>query len=65
MMMRSETCLTKRPVLSERLAKTSAPSSYQTPSRNDQSQTSFPAASHSLSDKDAADELRQLLSLFH
>jgi hypothetical protein len=65
MLLRSETTVTKRPASHARQSKTNR-SSYNVPSRNDSSQTSFPAASTHRTDQDVAnDELRQLLRFFN
>jgi hypothetical protein len=64
MLLRSEITVTNRTGLRARQSKTGR-SNYNVPSRNDSSQTSFPVAGTPASDQEAADELRQLLSLFN
>lgn len=65
MMMRSDTTVTQRRQSRAWRAKASGPTSCDFPSRNDQSQTSFPVASTSCSQQESADELRQLLSFLN
>ncbi|MEQ1697776.1 MAG: hypothetical protein ABL901_18245 [Hyphomicrobiaceae bacterium] len=70
MLMRSEATVPKKPAPGGRQAKnshakTSGPSSYKIPSRNDQSQTSFPAVGTPSGESDTADAIRQLLGFFN